>query len=63
MHLKHDRQKTRAHSCLRIDAEQRTCSAQAHKIIRENAWYPMGVVMAMFTVLGTVVAPAQQLLA
>jgi uncharacterized membrane protein YhaH (DUF805 family) len=46
----------------RIYAEQRKLAAETHKITRENFWYPMGVVMAMFTVFSTVLAIVQKLL-
>jgi len=47
----------------RIYAEQRKLTAEAHKITRENFWYPLGVVVAMFTAVGTIMAIAQKLLA
>lgn len=46
----------------RIYAEQRKLNAEAHKITRENFWYPLGVVMAMFTVFGTVLAIVQKII-
>ena len=46
----------------RIYAEQRKLNAEAHKITRENFWYPLAVVMAMFTVFGTVLAIVQKII-
>ncbi len=53
--LEHDKEQAaleKIHADIsRIYAEQRKLTAETHKITRENFWYPMGVVMAMFTVL------------
>lgn len=64
--LEHDKEQValeKIHADIsRIYAEQRKLTAEAHKITRENFWYPLGVVMAMFTAFSTVLAIAQKLL-
>jgi len=47
----------------RIYAEQRKLNAEAHKITLDNFWYPMGIVLGMFTAIGTIMALAHKLLA
>lgn len=65
--LEHDKEQAvleKIHADIsRIYAEQRKLNAEAHKITRENFWYPMDVVMAMFTVFSSVVALAMKILA
>ena len=66
MMLQHDKEQAvieKIHADIsRIYAEQRKLNAEAHKITRENFWYPLGVVMAMFTVFSSVVALAIKIL-
>ncbi|TFY84804.1 hypothetical protein DYL59_27905 [Pseudomonas kairouanensis] len=64
--LEHDKEQAaleKIHADIsRIYAEQRKLTAETHKITRENFWYPMGIVVAMFTAIGTIMAIAQKLL-
>ncbi|KTC13215.1 hypothetical protein AO391_01280 [Pseudomonas marginalis ICMP 9505] len=64
--LQHDKEQAvieKIHADIsRIYAEQRKLNAEAHKITRENFWYPLGAVMAMFTVFSSVVALAIKIL-
>jgi cytochrome c-type biogenesis protein CcmH/NrfG len=65
--LEHDKEQAaleKIHADIsRIYAEQRKLNAEAHKKTPENFWYPLGVVMAMFTVFTSVVALAVKILA
>ena len=56
--LEHDKEQAvleKIHADIsRIYAEQRKLNAEAHKITRENFWYPMGVAMAVVATIASI---------